>query len=341
MPIVLRTSAELTSYSFSKNITRRCHGNRITMKIINSFDSVSDEFKGAVATIGNFDGVHLGHQQIFRKVVEEARQYQSKAVVITFDPHPKSVLHPEKRPFYLLTTLEEKLKLIESLQIDAVMLIPFSLEFSKTTAKDFVCGILWEQLRIRKIFIGHDYTFGRGKEGSEEYLTRFGKKLGFQVDVTNAVKVGEIVISSTQIRNSICEGDVKTAGALLGRPYNVKGRVTEGYRRGIGLGFPTANLEPEKDLLPPEGVYAVIAERKGTRHQGVLNIGHNPTFENQDQTVELHILDFSADLYREELEIFFIDRIRGEIRFDGPESLANRIRQDVARARDILKPHVS
>ncbi len=308
------------------------------MKIINSFDNVSEEFKGAVATIGNFDGVHLGHQQIFRKIVQEARQYQSKAVVITFDPHPKSVLHPEKRPFYLLTTVEEKLKLIESLEIDAVMLIPFSLEFSKTTAKDFVCGILWEQLRIRKIFIGHDYTFGRGKEGSEEFLARFGKKLGFQVDVTNAVKVGEIIISSTRIRNSICEGDVKTAGALLGRPYNVKGRVTGGYQRGAELGFPTANLDPEKELLPPEGVYAVLAERKGSRYQGVLNIGRNPTFDNEKQTVELHILDFSEDLYGEELEIFFIDRIREEIRFDSPESLANQIRQDISQARALLNP---
>jgi len=308
------------------------------MKIITSFDNVGEEFKGAVATIGNFDGVHLGHQQIFRKIVQEARQFQSKAVVITFDPHPKSVLHPEKRPFYLLTTLEEKLKLIASLDIDAVMLIPFSLEFSKTTAKEFVCVILWEQLRIRKIFIGHDYTFGRGKEGSEEFLAHFGKKLGFQVDVTNAVTVGELVISSTRIRNSICAGDVKTAGALLGRPYNVKGQVTEGYRRGVGLGFPTANLESEKLLLPPEGVYAVVAEWKGNRHQGVLNIGRNPTFENEKQTVELHILDFSADLYGEKLEVFFVDRIRGEIRFDSPESLADQIRQDIAQARTVLGP---
>jgi len=308
------------------------------MKIINSFEDVPDEFKGAVATIGNFDGVHLGHQQIFRKIVQEARQNQCKAVVITFDPHPKSILHPEKRPFYLLTTPEEKLKLIESLQIDAVMLIPFSLEFSRTTAKDFVCRILWEQLRIRKIFIGHDYTFGKGKEGSEEFLARYGKKLGFQVDVTNAVKVGEIIISSTRIRNAILDGDVKTAGALLGRPYNLKSSVTGGHKRGTQLGFPTANLEPEKILLPPEGVYAVVVELKKNRYQGVLNIGSNPTFGNKELTVELHILDFQADSYGEELEIFFIDRIRGEVRFDSPESLVNQIRHDVTRARTILEP---
>jgi len=308
------------------------------MKIINSFEDVPDEFKGAVATIGNFDGVHLGHQQIFRKIVQEARQNQCKAVVITFDPHPKSILHPEKRPFYLLTTPEEKLKLIESLQIDAVMLIPFSLEFSRTTAKDFVCRILWEQLRIRKIFIGHDYTFGKGKEGSEEFLARYGKKLGFQVDVTNAVKVGETIISSTLIRNLIFDGEVKAAAALLGRPYNLRGHVTGGHQRGARLGFPTANLEPEKDLLPPEGVYAVAVEQKVTRYQGVLNIGRNPTFGNEKLTVELHILDFSADLYGEDLEVFFLDRIRGEVRFDSPESLVNQIRKDVARARTILEP---
>jgi len=308
------------------------------MKILHGFSGVSDEFKGAIATIGNFDGVHLGHQQIFRKIVQEARQNQSKSVVITFAPHPKSILHPDKRPFYLLTTLDEKLKLIESLEVDGVMLIPFSLEFSKTTAKDFVCQILWEQLRIKKIFIGHDYTFGKGKEGNEEFLARYGKKLGFQVDVTNAVKVGEIIISSTRIRNAILDGDVKTAGALLGRPYNLKSSVTGGHKRGTQLGFPTANLEPEKILLPPEGVYAVVVELKKNRYQGVLNIGSNPTFGNKELTVELHILDFQADIYGEELEIFFIDRIRGEVRFDNPESLVNQIRNDVTRARTILDP---
>jgi len=308
------------------------------MKILHGFSGVSDEFKGAIATIGNFDGVHLGHQQIFRKIVQEARQNQSKSVVITFAPHPKSILHPDKRPFYLLTTLDEKLKLIESLEVDGVMLIPFSLEFSKTTAKDFVCQILWEQLRIKKIFIGHDYTFGKGKEGNEEFLARYGKKLGFQVDVTNAVKVGEIIISSTRIRNAILDGDVKTACALLGRPYNLKGAVTGGHKRGTQLGFPTANLEPEKILLPPEGVYAVVVELKKNRYQGVLNIGSNPTFGNEKLTVELYILDFQADIYGEELEIFFIDRIRGEVRFDNPESLVNQIRNDVTRARTILDP---
>lgn len=308
------------------------------MKIINSFDDVPEEFKGAVATIGNFDGVHLGHQQIFRKVVQEARRNRCKSVVITFDPHPKSVLHPEKRPFYLLTTPEEKLKLIASLQIDAVMLIPFSLDFAKTSARDFVCRILWEQLRIRKIFIGHDYTFGQGKEGNEEFLARYGRKLGFEVDVTNAVMEEGILISSTKVRNLIFDGEVKTAGALLGRPYNLKGRVAGGYGRGGQLGFPTANLEPEKDLLPPEGVYAVIAEWKGSRYRGVLNIGHNPTFDNEALTVELHLLDFQGDLYGEELEVFFIDRIRGEVRFDSPESLVEQIGKDVAQARTILDP---
>ncbi len=314
------------------------HRGRSIMKIFNGIDDVSGEFQGSIATIGNFDGVHLGHQQIFRKIVREARENQCKSVVITFDPHPKSILHPEKRPFYLLTTLKEKLKLIESLEIDAVMLIPFSLEFSKTTAKDFVCNILWEQLRIRKIFIGHDYTFGKGKEGNEEFLARYGKHLGFQVDVTNAVKVGETIISSTRIRNAIQDGDVKTAGALLGRPYNLKGTVTGGYRRGAQLGFPTANLEPEKVLLPPEGVYAVFVEREGICFQGVLNIGFNPTFGGEKLTVELHILDFQSDIYGEEIEVFFIDRIREEVRFESPEALLQQIRTDVARARTILEP---
>jgi riboflavin kinase / FMN adenylyltransferase len=306
------------------------------MKVIDNYEHVSPEFTDAVLTIGNFDGIHLGHRAIFAEVLKEARRIGRKAIVMTFDPHPKMMLHPERRPFYLLTTLDEKIKLLDEVGIDAVVLIPFTLEFAETTAEQFITEILWRRLRIRKIFIGHDYTFGKGKQGNEEYLTEFGKKLGFAVDVVNAVSVGDIVASSTRIRNAVMEGDVRTAAALLGRPYNLGGGVIEGKRRGTTLGFPTANVLPNKELIPPRGVYAVFGEYEKKRYRGVLNIGYNPTFSDERLSIEVHLLDFSQDIYSKDLEIFFIERIRDEVKFSGPDALVAQIRRDVEQANVIL-----
>jgi len=306
------------------------------MKVIDNYEHVSPEFTDAVLTIGNFDGIHLGHRAIFAEVLKEARRIGRKAIVMTFDPHPKMMLHPERRPFYLLTTLDEKIKLLDEVGIDAVVLIPFTLEFAETTAEQFITEILWRRLRIRKIFIGHDYTFGKGKQGNEEYLTEFGKKLGFAVDVVNAVTVGDIVASSTRIRNAVMEGDVRTAAALLGRPYNLGGGVIEGKRRGTTLGFPTANVLPNKELIPPRGVYAVFGEYEKKRYRGVLNIGYNPTFSDERLSIEVHLLDFSQDIYSKDLEIFFIERIRDEVKFSGPDALVAQIRRDVEQANVIL-----
>lgn len=307
------------------------------MEIINGYKNVPAEFRGSIVTIGNFDGIHLGHQEIFRNIVAEARRFGSKAVVITFDPHPKMLLHPEKRPFYLITSLEEKIALLGDLGIDALMLIPFSLEFAKTTAEEFITEVLWNKLHPRKIFIGHDYTFGRGKEGNEAYLASFGRKLGFAVDVVNAFIIGDTIVSSTRIRNAILRGDVKTAALLLGRPYNLGGPVIEGKRRGTGLGFPTANVEPNKVLIPEQGVYAVFVKFAGDRYQGVLNIGNNPTFDDTMLSVEAHILNFDEEIYGRHLEVLFIDRIREEIKFSGPEHLILQIRHDIEKAKEILK----
>jgi len=308
------------------------------MIIIKGTDKIPSEFRDAVVTIGNFDGIHLGHGLIFEQVIAAARQEKRQALVITFDPHPKMLLHPERRPFYLITSLEEKISLLDEIGIDAVILIPFSLEFAKTTAETFIRDILWDKLHIRKIFIGHDYTFGRGKEGNEAYLVLQGSKLGFDVDVVNAFTINSGIVSSTRIRNAILEGDVKTAASLLGRPYNLSGPVVVGHRRGAGLGFPTANIDPEKVLVPARGVYAVIVELDGQRYQGVLNIGYNPTFADEKRSVEVHLLDFDGNIYGMTLEVLFIERIRDEVKFDGPDKLVAQIRQDIDRARIILKP---
>jgi riboflavin kinase/FMN adenylyltransferase len=306
------------------------------MNVFNSLDEISDDFRGAVATIGNFDGVHLGHQYIFQKVILHARQEKSRAVVITFEPHPKMVLHPERKPFYLITSLEEKIARIAETGMDGLLLIPFSLEFSHTTAREFVRSILWDRLRISKIYIGHDYTFGRGREGNETSLAVAGEQLGFAVEVVSAFKVGEAVISSTLTRNMILEGRVKEAALYLGRPYNLSGEVISGHRRGRDLGFPTANLRPDKALIPARGIYAVRLLLEGKARQGVLNIGFNPTFSDNALSVEVHIFDFDEDIYGKRLEVLFIDRIRDEMKFDGPAQLVEQIRRDVETAGKIL-----
>ncbi len=272
----------------------------------------------AVVTIGNFDGIHLGHQLIIRRLVEEARRENCPAIVISFDPHPKMVLHPERRPFYLITSLEEKTRLLSALDVNTFILIPFSLEYARTTAEEFVRGVLEERLHIRKIIIGHDYTFGRGKEGNEAFLSTFGKQLGFEVEVMNAVRVGETTVSSTRIREALLAGEVRLAASLLGRPYNLGGRVVSGNRRGVRLGFPTANISPDKELIPARGVYAVHVLLEGIRRQGALSIGINPTFTDGKHSIEVHILDFHEDIYGKTLDMLFIERLRDEIRFDKP-----------------------
>lgn len=307
------------------------------MDVIRGSENIPDRLKGAFVTIGNFDGVHLGHRFIFRRLVEEAHREGRPAVAISFDPHPKMVLHPERRPFYLITTPEEKIGLLVGLGIDAFILIPFSVEYARTTADEFIREILWQKLRIRRILIGHDYTFGRGKEGNEAFLTEAGRRLGFEVEVMNAFCVGDTVISSTKIRESLLAGEVRFAATLLGRPYNLSGQVISGNHRGVRLGFPTANIAPDKELVPARGVYAVRVLRKENRHDGVVNIGFNPTFTEQKRSIEVHIFDFQKDIYGESLEILFIERIRDEVRFESPEKLIAQIDRDIARARKILK----
>ena len=307
------------------------------MDVIHGTEKIPARLQCAVVTIGNFDGVHLGHQFIFRRLVEEARQEGCPAVVISFDPHPKMVLHPERRPFYLITSPEEKIRLAAGFGIDAFILIPFTLDYAGTTAEAFVREILWERLRIRKILIGHDYTFGRGKEGNETFLTEAGHRLGFAVEVMNAFSIGDTVVSSTKIRDALLAGEVGFAATLLGRPYNLSGRVVSGNRRGSDLGFPTANIAPDKELVPARGVYAVRCLLEGESHDGVLNIGFNPTFGDGKLSIEVHLLRFHRNIYGKTLDVHFIERIRDEVRFKGPEELIAQIDRDIARAQEILQ----
>jgi len=264
------------------------------MKVFKGIGEITPEFRSSVITIGNFDGIHLAHQEILQRVVREAGLRRSRSIVITFDPHPQKVLHPERRPFYLLTTLDEKVKLIESLDLDAVLLIAFTQAFSAMTAEAFVREILWDKLRIQKVFIGHDYAFGNRKQGNEDFLRSMGGMLGFEVESINTFTVSDTTVSSTNIRKAVLGGDVAKAALLLGHPYSLSGTVIRGYQRGREIGIPTANIEPGKELLPANGVYAVVVDLEGVRHAGVLNVGFNPTFSNEKLSVEVHIMNFAV-----------------------------------------------
>jgi riboflavin kinase/FMN adenylyltransferase len=309
---------------------------RKIMIVFKGIENITKEFRGSFITIGNFDGVHLSHQFISRKLASEAKKAGAKSLIITFDPHPKMILHPDIRPFYLITTLEEKLRLLEDCGIEGTLIIPFSFHYSRITAEEFVSQVLVKKLAIKKIIVGHDYTFGQGKRGNSDCLISAGRKMGFEVEVVDAFKRGKDIISSTLIRNLIIKGDFKKATILLGRFYNVAGIVVPGKGRGVGLGFPTANIEPEKELLPPSGIYAAFVDVDGKRYPAALNIGEKPTFADYTFTFEAHLLDFSGDLRGKRLNTEFVEKLRDIIKFDSPEKLKKQITADVKKARSIL-----
>lgn len=311
------------------------------MIIFRSTENITGDFRGSFVSIGNFDGVHLSHQFICRKLASEAKQAGAKSLVITFDPHPKMILHPNIRPFFLITTLDEKLERLAACGIDGVLVIPFTMEYSKTTAEEFVHNFLGRKLAIGKIIIGHDYTFGQGKKGNSDYLIAAGRDMGFAVEVVDAVKSGNDIISSTLIRKSIIEGNLKKAAVLLGRYYNVAGKVVTGFGRGITLGFPTANIEPEKELLPPPGIYAAFVDTEEKRYQAVLNIGAKPTFEDYTFSFEVHLLNFSGDLRGKRINTDFVEKLRDIVKFDSPETLKKQIAADVEKAKTILLKNIN
>ncbi len=309
------------------------------MEVIRRIEDINAGLRGCILTIGNFDGVHLAHRKIICSLVDEARRAGTPGVVMTFEPHPQQVLHPERIPFYLITTLEEKLAALEELGADAAVVVPFSREFSATPAESFVRDIIWKRLRPSKVLIGHDYTFGKGKEGKPPYFKIMGRELGFDVDIVEAVLLDGNVVSSTRVRNAVFNGDVEEAARLLGRPFSFEGTVVEGDKRGAGIGFPTANLRTAKDLIPRTGVYAALSELSGGFRPSVVNIGFVPTFVKTPGAaplIEAHILDFREDLYGKNMRLHFFRRLRGERKFDGAVSLTEQIRKDIEAAREIL-----
>ena len=309
------------------------------MEIIIGISRLAKPFLNPVVTLGNFDGVHLGHQRIFQKVKEEARKIHGEGVVITFEPHPLKILSPESF-LPLLTSFEKKMLLIEQSGIDKVLCIEFSSAFSEISPSEFVTDILARKVGAKTIIVGYNYHFGKGKGGNVEILKGICRPLSIKVQVMEALTVDRMIVSSSRIRELIIAGDVERASKLLGRDHLIIGRVIEGSKRGHALGFPTANVEISDALYPKIGVYAVEVIWRHQSLRGLANVGFNPTFaptqgaKQEGFSLEVHLLDFNQDIYGDKIQVNFKKRIRDEIRFKSPSDLIDRIRKDIEWAED-------
>jgi riboflavin kinase/FMN adenylyltransferase len=307
------------------------------MEVIEGHRCLQKPLRNPVVTLGNFDGVHMGHQEILSRVKKRAHELEGTSLVYTFFPHPFSVLTQQEQQFLNITTLEEKLKLIEESGIDCVICEPFTLEFSRITAQQFVEDILHRRIGVKEIFVGEDFSFGSKQQGNVFYLRKMGKMLDYRVSIVEAIPVGNIIVKSSKIREFIQMGEIAVANRLLGRNYSLTGRVIRGKGRGAHLGFPTANIKPSKFLHPGVGVYAVWVNLGSQWFQGAMNIGYNPTFRDGELSLEVYILDFNKSIYEQDLKISFVARIREEETFSSPEELVAQMRKDVSEVKRILE----
>ena len=305
------------------------------MQLFSSLDSANAD--GVWLTIGSFDGVHRGHQEIIRQLAAGAHAHASPAVVLTFYPHPAVVLRGSNGPFYL-SSPDERAVLLGKLDVDIVIIQRFDRQLADTSARDFVLR-LRERLGLQQLLVGHDFTLGRGREGDIPTLGRLGKELGFEVGVNPPVLLDGQVISSSQIRAALSVGDVESAYRLLGRPYRVTGEVVPGDGRGRTIGIPTANLKPwSEQLLPGAGVYVCQAWIGDKVYGAAANVGVRPTFDGSTSflRVEAHLLDFQGNLYGQNIQLDFLTRLRDEQKFTSVQALVVQIQEDIAHARQLL-----
>jgi len=304
------------------------------MQLITDLKDITQPFSNSIITLGNFDGLHLGHQELIRMVIGRARETGGTSMVVTFRPHPLKVLCPEKCP-PLISIYEEKIKLIGDLGVDVLVKIPFSLEFAGITPEAFVREVLCGLLGAKEIFVGSNYRFGKARIGTVATLHALGKECGFVVREVEQISLDGEVISSTKIRNLLKEGDVRKAARLLGRDYAVTGVVIRGDGRGRTLGFPTANIAPKHAIIPADGVYAVRVFVRDRWYEGIANIGVRPTFGKKTLSIEVFIFDFDEDIYGEEISLYFLSKIRDEMKFDRVDELVSQIKADIAAAREV------
>jgi riboflavin kinase/FMN adenylyltransferase len=306
------------------------------MQIIRHIGEQDQSFSGSVVTLGNFDGIHLGHQALITAAVTDSKKLGLPSVVLTFEPHPLSVLAPDRKPKLILAH-KDKMQLLQGFGVDIVAVQHFDLAFAKISAEDFVSELLTRRLKARKLWVGKDLRFGQGRKGGVEDLQRWGKELGFEVAIVEPILVDGDRVSSSRIRQFLSDGRVDEVQAMLGRYHFVSGRVVEGQRRGKDLGFPTANLSPRTEVLPGDGIYATLFHLGGRALPSVSSIGVNPTFGAGPRTVESFIMGFDENIYGETVQLSFVKRIRNEIKFSSVPNLVAQIRDDVRDAEAILQ----
>lgn len=301
------------------------------MKIFHGTEN-ANILRPTVLTLGVFDGLHLGHQKIMETVVERANATGSHATAITFDPHPRAVLHPESAP-PLLQTLDQRLANFEVLGIEQAIVIPFTHEFASNPAEDFLRQIVHDRLHAKEVYLGKGFAFGKDRGGNIELLRRMSNELGFFADEVDEVRLHKMRISSSKIRELLAAGRVNLSRRMLGRPYGVEGVITRGNRRGHTIGFPTANLKPHNRVIPKFGVYATATLLDGKWRRSITNIGVRPTFETDvEPSIETYIFDFEGELYGDVLRVRFLHRLRDEKKFSGIDELKAQIQKDSERA---------
>ncbi len=292
----------------------------------------------AVITIGTFDGVHLGHQAIFKKMREEAAKTGGKTVVITFFPHPRIVLGLDSSQLKFINTQEKKINRLEESGIDYLVIISFTKDFARLSSEEFIKEFIYKHIKPVKVITGYDHHFGKDREGGYELLTKMGNDLGFEVEEVDAVYMNDVKISSTRIRKLLEAGRVRTANTFLGYEYSITGQVVTGKSLGHGLGFPTANIEvaDEYKLIAAVGVYACRVEYMGRQYKGMSNIGFRPTINRGDLTIEVNIFNFDKQIYGEEITISFVDRMRDEKKFKNLNALKEQLAKDKEHALKLL-----
>ena len=306
------------------------------MRIIRNINEIKEKFENPCVTIGNFDGVHLGHQRLFEVVEQRAYHTHGTSIAITFDPHPLQILKPGG--IKLISTIEQKIELIELSGIDVLVVIPFNMGFAATTAESFVDDILISRIGLKDLFVGYDYAFGKGRAGNIDFLKQQGGDKGFSVTVIEAYYQDDVIVSSTKIRQLVAEGRMVDTCNLLGRYYQIRGRVQRGKQRGgPEIGYPTANLHiSEEDLVPKRGVYVCQVICDDVCYGGVINIGYNPTFGEDTLVAETHIFDFNRNIYGKPIKVNLIKFLRGEEKFDSVKELSEQISKDVLLAQNVL-----
>ncbi|MDN3665154.1 bifunctional riboflavin kinase/FAD synthetase [Algibacter miyuki] len=308
------------------------------MKLSNSTDTIKDQ--DTIVTIGTFDGVHIGHQKIIKRLIDSGNLQQLKSVILTFFPHPRMVLQKDSN-IKLINTIDERQDILEALGLDYLLVKKFTKEFSRLSAEDFVKQILVDKLNAKKVIIGYDHRFGRNRNADINDLRTFGKRYGFEVEEISAQDIDDVSVSSTKIRTALLEGDITKANNYLGYPFMLNGTVVKGKGLGKQLNYPTANIHVEEDykLIPKQGAYIVNTTINNQLVYGMMNIGTNPTVNGNKQTIEVNFIDFDKDIYDKKLQINLLKRIRDEEKFESIDALKMQLSKDKTETIDFIKTH--